>query len=262
MGDIFAKTTPVLVAIAVQLAGASGWCGEHFEPPNTSFEQTVAEIEAARRAFFSKWREASNQQEKNAVRAEARQYVVHAIVERIIPQWLGMPWTMAVIDDGLRPNAAVPFETGKGISCSWFLVSVLRNAGLRFQSPRTFAGSIAVRFQYALSPRDADLHRFFNVTPSRLEKKIAALGDGLYVVGLNCHIGFVHVEGDRVRILHSSYISPTAVVIEPLAESPAVAASREAGYVVSPLFRDIRLIDYWLTGNKVPFQRRPSSKGR
>ena len=253
------KSSALLAAV---LMLQTGWAGRRAaEHDSAAFERTLAEIEMARKNFQRRLNKASCRQEKDAVRAEARQYVVQAIVEKIIPAWLGVPWTMAVIDDGLQPNATVPFEAGKGISCSWFLVSVLRNAGLRFVSPRAFAGSIAVHFQYALSPRDADLHRFFHVTPSRLAEKIASLGDGLYVIGLNCHIGFVHVAGDRVRILHSSYISPATVVIEPLIESPAVSASQEAGYVVSPLFQDIRLIDYWLTGNKVPFKRRPINRG-
>ena len=255
------KVSAFLVVTFLLHVPETGWAGTSATEFDAAvFEQTLMEIEGARKRFHRDLKDASDRRERNAIREAARKYVVQAIVEKIIPQWRGMPWTMAVIDDGLGPDAAVPFEPGKGISCSWFLVSVLRNAGLRFLSARSFAGTIAVHFQYALSPRDRDLHRFFNITPTRLAKKIADLGDGLYVIGLNCHIGFVHVAGDNVRILHSSYISPATVVIERLVESPAVAASQEAGYVVSPLFQDIRLIDHWITGNQVPFKRRPPNK--
>ena len=78
-------------------------------------------------------------------------------------------------------------------------------------------------------------------------------GDGLYVIGLNCHIGFLHVEGDRVTFIHSSYTSPYEVVMEPVETSDAISMSEEAGYVVSALFKDNRLIHSWLTGTKVYF---------
>jgi hypothetical protein len=42
---------------------------------------------------------------------------------------------------------------------------------------------------------------------------------------------------------------------EALAESPAIAASRRAGYFVTPLFEDDRLIDLWLTAEPVSFQK-------
>jgi hypothetical protein len=257
--------SPIPAALPVLLLVLHGaapvWADEgSVKGDSSGFERITAEIETARRDFHRKWMGASSGHGRNVVRREARQYLVWAIVEQIVPAWLGMPWTMAVIQDGLKPDAAFPFEAGKGISCSWFLVSVLRNAGLRFQSPRAFAGSIAVQFQYALAPRDADIHRFFNVSPDRLAKKIAALGEGLYVIGLNCHIGFVYVRGDRVEILHSSYITPARVVVEPVAQSPVIAASEKAGYLVSPIFQDTRLIDHWLTGTKVRFQQRPSKR--
>jgi hypothetical protein len=220
------------------------------------FERTTAAIEA-RRVELAARLEHAGPAERASIRDEARKYVVDAIVEQIFPAWLGMPWTMAVIRDGLKPDARVPFEPGKGISCSFFVVSVLENAGLRLAGRRTFAGAVALPIQRSLSPADKDLRRFHGIGPTGLEQKMLAWGDGLYVAGLNCHIGFIVVRDGRVRFVHASYTEPYRVVDEPLVGSAAIENS--PGYVVTALYRDDRLIDLWLKGDPVPFRpRRPS----
>jgi hypothetical protein len=220
------------------------------------FNQTLTQLANDRKALFKDFKKA-NRQGKSRIREQARRRVIRAIVRDIIPTWLGTPWTMAVIRDGLKPNAAHPFEKGKGISCSWFIVSVLRNAGLRFVNPRHFAGTISIHLQYALTPRKRAIHRYANTSPEQLKEKMRKLGDGLYVIGLDCHVGFVYVENETVNFLHSSYTGPTEVVVEPLDRSAAIHNSESTGYVVSPIFQDVRLIDHWLLGAKVPFQKYP-----
>lgn len=242
------------------LAAPDGMAVERRAQQHATYLRELTEIDQSRRLLFQRLKNARTSTEKSGVRDEARRLVVDAIVNTIVPAWQGMPWTMAVIPDGLKPDATYPFEKGKGISCSWFVVSVLRNAGLTFVNPRQFAGAISIHIQYALSPDKETIHRFFHVTPAQLERKLKMLGDGLYVIGLNCHVGFIYVDGDRVDILHSSYTSPQEVAVEPVTASEAIANSERAGYVVSALFRDIRLIDHWLSGQRVPFVKYP--KGR
>lgn len=218
------------------------------------FSKTLEEIELERRRFHERLKQAKSSEKRREIYREAEKYIVQQIYTRIAPAWLGMPWTMAVIDDGLRPDAETPFEKGKGVSCSWFVVSVLKNAGLKLGNPRAFAGTIALHLQRSLSPAPKDLKRIFHVTPAELEKRLSQWGDGLYIIGLNCHVGFVHVKGDNVTFIHSNYTAPMQQVrMEPLAESEAIALSQRAGYVVSVLFKDTRLIHRWLAGTKVYF---------
>ena len=55
--------------------------------------------------------------------------------------------------------------------------------------------------------------------------------------------------------MHASYTEPQVVVDEPLVTSKAILNSRKAGYVVTPLLTDERLIGMWLEGRPVPFQK-------
>lgn len=217
-----------------------------------SFEDVVARIERRRQELYSRYR-SGGPKVRSAVRDEARRYVVDALVEQIFPRWLGMPWTMAIIEDGLRPDARVPWEEGRGISCSFFVVSTLENAGLRLAGRRVFAGAVSLPVQRSLSPRRQDLRRWHGIGPAGLKRKMLAWGDGLYLVGLNCHIGYIAVRDGDVRFVHASYTEPYRVVDEPLAGAAAIAYS--PGYVVTALFRDDRLIEHWLSGRRVPFEK-------
>jgi hypothetical protein len=137
------------------------------------------------------------------------------------------------------------------IGCSYFVTGVLQNAGLRLESRARFAQAPSALMQQALSPAAGDLHRFVGLDLGVLEKRIAALGDGLYIVGLDIHTGFLLVHDGAVHVIHASYTEPTQVVDEPFATAQVIRNSRARGYVVSPLFRDDRLVDHWLTGKPV-----------
>jgi hypothetical protein len=219
----------------------------------TQFEKTQKEIAQKRRSLLNKYKSAQTAGQRRAILKEAEVYIANRFYTDIAPAWLGTPWTMAVINDGLQPNARVPHEEGKGVSCSWFVVSALENMGLRIGNPGGFAGTIAVHLQRSLSPHKKDFKRFYHVSPTDLKKRMVKWGDGLYIVGLNCHIGFLHVSGNAVTFIHSNYTSPQEVLMEPIDESDAIAFSEDAGYVVSALFKDNRLIHHWLTGTKVYF---------
>jgi hypothetical protein len=111
-----------------------------------------------------------------------------------------------------------------------------------------------VAVPFSLAPKRSQLHRFLSIPATSLEKRIARLGDGLYLIGLHNHIGFVVVKGKKVRFVHSS-VTTGGVTDELLVGSAAIHASRSKGYFVTPLFQDHRLLDFWLRGKAVPFQK-------
>jgi hypothetical protein len=86
---------------------------------------------------------------------------------------------------------------------------------------------------------------------AQLTRRLLALGDGVYIVGLNIHTGFLVIHDGQVRVVHASYTPPQEVVDEPLDTSLVIAYSVRRGYVVTPLFADDRLLDHWLAGRPV-----------
>lgn len=210
------------------------------------YEATLAAIEAERQRLAGRYAAAAGQEKaRAAIRAEARAYVRAAIVDEIVPAWLGMPWGLGSNSTANRPHAP-----GMTVACGYFVAAVLEAAGLRLSSRFKFAQATALRVQRSLAP-DA-VHRYFSVAGEVLAQKIAGLGEGVYVIGLANHIGLVVVDARGVRLVHASYTGDQLVTDEPLAAAQAIADSRPKGYFVSPVMHDDRLADLWLRGAAVP----------
>lgn len=211
------------------------------------YEATLAAIEAERRRLAGRYAAAETETARGAIRAEARAYVRAAIVREIVPAWLGMPWGLGKNSTANRPHAP-----GMTVACGYFVAAVLEAAGLRIESRFKFAQAPALAVQKALAP-DA-VHRYFSVAGDVLGRKIAGLGDGVYIIGLANHIGFVVVDAGAVRLVHASYTGDQVVTDEPLAAAQAIADSRPKGYFVSPVMQDDRSAELWLRGGVVRLQ--------
>jgi hypothetical protein len=220
------------------------------------FDAVVAEIEEARRRLAERFEAAAEGEAKEGVRAEARAYLVGVIADELFPRWLGTPWGL-----GKNSTATRPHEEGMTVGCSYFVTSVLQNAGVVLDNRYHFAQAPALRIQASLAPGSNSIHRFLSIAPVKLERGIRGLGDGLYLIGLNNHVGFVLVRGGEVRFVHASYTGDQQVSNELLADAEAIALSQKAGYFVSPVFAadaeggeaNAWLLDRWLAGAEIPF---------
>jgi hypothetical protein len=95
----------------------------------------------------------------------------------------------------------------------------------------------------------ASIRRFRNVPIDTFVAAVEEWGHGLYVVGLDIHVGFVACEEQGVCFLHSSYVDPLCVVCEKGAESRVLAASRYR--VLGKLTGEDAFAVSWRTGTPI-----------
>jgi cell wall-associated NlpC family hydrolase len=221
-------------------------------PAGERWDAAVADLEA-RRVELAERYAGSRGADRAAVLAEASATFL-AAADQLIEPWLGTPWGL-----GSNSTARRPHEPGMTVGCSYFVTSVLQGAGVALDNRYHFAQAASLKIQRSLvgGGRKA-VHRFLSIPPAELADKIAALGDGLYLIGLNIHVGFVRVKDGDVRFIHASYTGGQVVSDEPLATSQAIANSQPAGYFVSPLvtrdgLADDWLVERWLRGDTVKF---------
>lgn len=238
------RAIPLLLALALPLTALA-------RPPGAAeaYEAALVGFEAERAALARSYA-AANPAQKKAIRATARQRVLQFLDQTVFPSWMGMGWGL-----GRNSTATRPHAPGMVVGCSYFVTSVLQNAGLVLSNRYHFAQAPALHIQRSLAPAKRDLHVYYSLPAADLTRRIAALGAGLYVIGLNNHVGFVrvHADGD-VRLIHASYTDDQVVIDEPFQAAAAIHNSRKAGYFLTPIFQDERLIDHWLRGAAVPFQ--------
>ena len=211
---------------------------KQFDPSEPSslkkdYPTLVKEI-LAKRDVFKKAYENSDTEGRQLIVDEARDYIFDAITTEIFPQWYGTKWDF-------YGTTRTPGE-GK-IACGYFVTNVLTDAG--FNIPRVkWAQSASEVFIKKLAP--SDITRFSNRPISEVESYLKPKGDGLYLVGLDSHVGFIVVRNGKSSFVHSNYYKADKGVMSEEIDSKN-PLSDSAYRVLGKLLSDEMVVN-WITG--------------
>jgi hypothetical protein len=198
-----------------------------------SYDDSLRSIAAERVTLATRW---SAGGERQAVEARAAKTILRN-VRTLVSHWLGTRWALGT------PQATRPGQ-GK-INCGTFVGRVLRDAGFRLPVKRlqrqpaeliikTFVGGRRVR-------------RFSNAPMASFLRQVRAMGPGLYIIGLDFHVGFLIHTGAELRFVHASYETHT-VVDERAATAMPIQSSKYR--VVGKLLSRRNVVD-WLGGRSI-----------
>jgi hypothetical protein len=178
---------------------------------------------------------------------EARTRLLDAFESDLFPAWIGTTWDF-------NGTSQVP---GEGtIACGYFVTTLLVHAGFDVQRAK-LAQQASENIVKTLASED-DIWRFRKGDANVVLAKVHELGDGLYVVGLDNHTGFLFEHaGKPTRFCHASYVDPATVQCEPATDAAAFASSY---HVVGRVTSDATLAR-WLAGETFETQL-PRAKGR
>lgn len=214
--------------------------------PNT-YKDVLAKLEAERRKLGSRYQTASPA-ERTALIAAARAVVTRSIYEDVFPAWYGTGWDF-------NGTSEVP-QQGK-IACGYFVSTVLRDAGYKVERVR-LAQQASENIILSLTTAPF-VRRFRRVAIGDFVNAVRELGPGIYIVGLDVHVGFIVNTGDEVYFVHSSYVEPYTVIREKAIESRILAGSNYR--VLGNILADDELISTWLTGKAIA-TKTTSANGR
>jgi hypothetical protein len=164
---------------------------------------------------------------------EARSLLTNALLTEIFPAWDGTGWDFNGISE-------VPGEGA--IACGYFVTTTLRDAG--FKLPRIKLAQQPSQTIIRSLCEEKTIRVFaekpLEVVVSYLEQQ----GPGIYIVGLDCHTGFVVYDGTCMAFIHSSYFRPPrAVISEPIDSDNPLKRSKYR--MIGKLFGD-DLLRKWL----------------
>ncbi len=203
-----------------------------------SYSSTIQSIETERERLAAAYKNAPTATERKRVLDGAAENLFPIIDNDLIPPWIGTPWDFNGITQ-------VPGE-GK-IACGYFVSTVLRDAGFGVQRSRLAqqASELIIKSLVA----SEQIKRFSNIPLDQFITTIESWGKGLYVVGLDCHVGFI-IHNDRgIHFAHSSYVPPGEVAYEVASRSSILASSRYR--VLGKLSGDDKLMLKWLRGEAI-----------
>jgi len=227
-----ALVLPLLVSVSLSP-------GAHASDGVLAYRETLATLEDRRRSLAVRYFDAADDRTRRAVLADGRILVFEALKDRVFPPWLGTPWDF-------NGTSRTP---GQGsIACGSFVVFTLQDAG--FRVPTRMLRQPSENIIKNLTTSDA-IGRFSNGAPMhRIAAFIRGRGGGLYLVGLDNHVGFLVNDGGRITFWHSTYLAPRpAVIAQDLFEFSPLTVSRYR--VIGKLLGD-GMMRRWLVGEGFP----------
>ncbi len=237
-----ARALASALVLALALAGCDRRPSAHPSPATetgaaaaTAVTDPLATLDARRRALAGDLARATGGAARTAVLRRAASTLERALVDDLLPRWDGTAWAFHGTSQTPRVGT---------IACGYFVSTTLREAGLLVERVH-LAQQASERIVKTLAPKD-QIQRFSDVPVEVFVAAIERRGDGLYVVGLDDHVGYLVVRRGLVFFHHASYVGAREVVRELAVDAGPLVKSRYR--VVGRLFADDRLVEAWLLG--------------
>jgi hypothetical protein len=159
------------------------------------------------------------------------------ITTRIFPYWYGTKWDYYGTTE--MPNEG-------SIACGYFVTTTLRDMGVPIN--RTKMAQCASEEMIRSLATKKNIHHLSNMGIFEFETRLKKFGNGLYVVGLDNHTGFLLLSAEGNYFIHSTGLYPYQVVKEKLTEAPLLIRSkyRVAGKISS----DKVFLKKWIENRK------------
>lgn len=211
-----------------------------------NYRSAIDELEVTRRDIRRRYLAAMAEKNGEAqirLISEAGASVFTTLVEEIFPAWYGTPWDFNGISQ----------SPGEGkIACGYFVTTTLRDVG--FDLPR---------IKLAQQPSQTIIHSFtgresISISAGKpiadIEEHIRKSGIGLYIVGLDTHVGFVVNDGESLAFVHSTYYNPPKTVVAEATDS--VNPLRDSNYRVVGKILDDTMMRKWILGGSFALNER------
>jgi hypothetical protein len=208
--------------------------------PEGDYAVSRQKLEKQRIVFKNRYKELIDTSEKKALLDSAGRFLTNALINTIVPHWYGMVWDFNGYSE----------TPGKGtVACGYFVSTTLKHAGFNINR---FKMAQQAGYHEALTLQDDSLLTIIDNQYGIGNKEICnrlkpLLKDGLYFIGLTCHVGYLYVKGGELYFLHSNYISGY-VMIEKAEYSQAFTSSI---YVIADITHNPVLIEKWIKGDEV-----------
>jgi hypothetical protein len=200
-----------------------------FQTANASeYDELKAAIEARRAALQSAF-----VLDPASAATEAREALTEAVFE-LLPHWEGTPWAM---------NGTTEIPGAGRIACGYLVSTVLRDAGLLVERVKLAQQASENIVMSVVDPDEIVRYRDTAVSEVLSEARTP----GIYVVGLDTHVGLLVVHDDEQRFCHAS----RTMNMEVLCEDAAQARALRSRYVVVGRLSD-RAVEAWASGTALP----------
>lgn len=151
-----------------------------------------------------------NRADKKTLKSEFIKY----ITQKVFPYWYGTKWDY-------YGTTEIPQEGS--IACGYFVTTTLRDMGVPINRVKMAQCASEEMIRSLVSKKN--IHHISGVSLKDFEKKLITYGNGLYIIGLDNHTGFIFINGKERLFIHSTGWFPFKVVKDVISESSVLSKS-------------------------------------
>ena len=207
-------------------------------PKTTVDYDAVQEKLSKQREQLASAYQAANTASKKQVLIEQARGSFIASITTLLPYWYGTPWNF---------NGTSEKPQQGNIACGYYVSTILRDSGLEIERVK-LAQQASENIIKSLT-NDTYIKRFSGQSIEEFLAVVDDWGEGLYVVGLDYHVGYLWHDGEQMHFIHASALPPRRAISEPALTSPALTNSRYR--VIGKISDDDKLIEKWLLQTKI-----------
>jgi len=208
------------------------------EAVNIKYDSLKKAIAAKRQSLASSYNAATSDSAGNIIINKARKYLLQTLTHDLFPLWYGTVWDF---------NGITETPLKGEIACGYFISTTLKHSGFKLQRYK-LAQQGATNIVRTLC--SSSIMRIGNNDTDWMFGYVNQQGKGLYIVGLDYHVGFIHNSEEGIFFIHSNYLEPLVVMSEKAAESEALQMTDN--YVIGNLLANDSLIEKWFSGGSIP----------
>lgn len=207
-----------------------------------NYKLLKSEITNKRQDFYNKYISLNDTTSKLALIESASDYITQTLLNDIFPYWYGTIWDFngytSVPNDGV-------------IACGYFVSTTLRDVGFNLNRYH-LAQQSALNEAKTLQVNDS-IRIYSKPTFEELKNELINNNkEGLYMVGLDCHVGYILIYDNDLFFIHSNYVEGS-VMLEYASTSPAFLNNQM--YVISDISYNYGLIEKWILNSEIQIVR-------
>ncbi len=146
--------------------------------------------------------------------SNASQCLINNFSKQLLPFWLGTRWSF-------YGTTVVPGDGS--IACGYFVTTVLQHLGVRLN--RVALAQCASEQMIKTLCSKQNINYANGVGIGAFNEAILKCGNGLYIIGLDNHTGFIWVQNKKAFFIHSSGRFPFGVVKEEVLNNTVLTKS-------------------------------------
>lgn len=234
MSRILIWTTIISISICILIKEC--WLKQHFDLKQhlEAYGETQHRIHQKRLVYEMDWKQ--HPQKLTTLQNMSRQYLYQMLTDSIFDYWYGTTWDF---------NGTTQKPRKGKIACGYFVTTTLEHCG--FSLPRVKLAQQAASIIIRTLCTQKTIETFNDL--QQLKAYMDKQKDGIYIVGLDTHVGYFWKTATQLYFVHASYSGNKQVSKELWNESIVLGKSKL--FVVGDLLGNVDLLNHWIQGTPI-----------